>query len=53
MGDFILFCRGKKLRFLVMPRFGADLQSVLDSTGNILSASAASSIALQAVSPPF
>ena len=46
----VFIFRGKKLRFLVMPRFGTDLQSVLDASGNVLSKSAASAIAIQVVS---
>jgi hypothetical protein len=37
------------LRFLVMPRYGADLQTVLDASGNVLSKLTASSIAIQVV----
>ncbi len=42
--------RNKRLRFLVLPRYGTDLQTVLDESRSSLSLETASSIALQIVS---
>ena len=48
-GSFLF--RNKRLRFIVMPKYGADLQTILDdSKSHILSAKTASNIALQMVS---
>jgi vaccinia related kinase len=45
-GSFLF--RNKRLRFIVMPKYGADLQTILDdSKSHILSAKTASNIALQ------
>jgi len=41
--------RKKKLRFLVMPRYGTDLQTVLDDSKSSLSLESASSIATQII----
>jgi len=46
-GSFQL--RGKKFRFLVMPRYGTDLQTLLDQSGSTLSISTACSIASQII----
>ena len=45
-----LFFSDKRLRFLVMPRFGVDLQSVIDNSGNVLSTATTANIAKQVVS---
>ena len=42
--------RGKKFRFLVMPRYGTDLQTLLDDSGSTLSVDTACSIGTQVVS---
>ena len=48
-GSFLF--RNKRLRFIVMPKYGADLQTILDdSKTHILSAKTAANIALQMVS---
>ena len=47
-GSFRL--RGKKFRFLVIPRYGTDLQTLLDQSGSTLSVDTACSIARQVVS---
>lgn len=42
--------QGKKLRFIVMPRYGTDLQTILDtSKSHLLTAESACSVALQVV----
>jgi hypothetical protein len=47
-GSFQL--RGKKFRFLVIPRYGTDLQTLLDQSESTLSVATACSIAKQVVS---
>lgn len=46
-GSFYL--NGKRLRFMVLPRFGMDLQSVIDSGNATFSQKTASTMALQVV----
>lgn len=46
-GSFRL--RGKKFRFLVIPRYGTDLQTLLDQSGSTLSIATACSIASQVI----
>jgi len=46
-GSFRL--RGKKFRFLVIPRYGTDLQTLLDQSGSTLSVDTACSIAKQVI----
>jgi vaccinia related kinase len=46
-GSFVF--RNKRLRFIVLPRYGTDLQTILDKSKSHLSVETASSIATQVV----